>query len=401
MHSLRSLVVKVLTPQSKARILYWYLSVKRIILRKRLIQTNYVCSAIGTPDRHCFFGYYDISPFNQKNEVIFLQLDKILNKAEIVLHDREKNNCRIVTTTSAWNWQQGSRLRWYPKTEDTIVFNDFKNGRYIARKLNIKTGQEEVINTPLYDIDCNGKYGITLDFERLGVKRPGYGYTCQPYQEPQNLKGEGVDLVNFAKGTTERIVTYSDIADVLQLKRNDFRNNYINHLSFTPSGERFMFFWLTVVENFHQAFLLVYDLKSKQIKPLETEGKVSHYLWLDEDHLLCTVYNKKQECRYVIYGLDGSKCHVFKAIDYDGHPIWYKDGLILTDSYPDRNGYQRLVVCNLETDETKQILETFQKPAISVERRTDLHPRYDAATDTICIDASPKGTRKFLLITNK
>lgn len=399
--SIRGLLKKVLSPENKRNVQSLILNIDRLIHRRRRIRSCYMWQTLGETSKHCFFGYYDVSPFNTKGEILFLQLNKEQKEAEVVLYDR--NNCQYkhLTNSCAWNWQQGTRLRWFPKYDDRIIFNDFKGGKYFAREINIRTLEERTYCRPLYDIDCNGRYGLSLDFERLGVKRPGYGYICLPYSEPTDLSGEGIDLVDLNADTAKRIITYKDIATVIGSNASDFKNNYINHLSFSPSGDKFMFFWLTIVGSFHKAYMLVYDLKAERIQPLEMEGKVSHYLWLDDEHLLCTVYDENQECRYIIYGLDGSKKHVFKSIDYDGHPIWYKDGLILTDSYPDRKGFQRLMVCNLETDETKQILEIFQEPAISVERRTDLHPRYDQESGTICIDASPRGKREFLLFTQK
>lgn len=399
--SLRSTLASLLSPSLKKSLQSLQLNVERIFSGKKRIETHLRCHDIGDKSCSCFFGYYDITPFNSKGEVVFHQLNSNLGEVDIVLYDRSNEQYRSITTSKAWNWQQGSRLRWFPMSDDRIIFNDFKDGKYFSRDVNIRTSEESTYSKPLYDIDCNGRYGLSLDFIRLGVKRPGYGYTCVPYSDPKDLGVEGIDLIDFGTNTSKRIITYRDIADTIGADDVDYNNNYINHLSFSPSGNKFMFFWLTIVGSYHKAYMLVYDLKSEKIVPLETVDKVSHYLWLDDDRLLCTVYDGKQDCRYVIYGLDGSKRHVFKSINYDGHPTWYKDGRILTDSYPDQRGYQRLMVCNLETDEIKQILEIFQEPAISVERRTDLHPRYDQASDTICIDSSPKGKREFLLITQK
>lgn len=396
--SIKRKIVQGLSPAQKIKLQSFILNAERLLKGEKLIRTNCHGQALGDKSRFSFFGYYDITPFNDKDEVIFHQLSDKLDKADIMLYDRKTNECVRLDSSSAWNWQQGARLRWFPGSNDRILFNDFIEGEYLCRELNIRTKEEKTYIKPLYDVNKDGLLGLSLDFERLGVKRPGYGYTCKPYKEPSNLCGEGIDLVNLKTNSVQRIITYTDIARAIGVEGDIFSNNYINHLSFSPSGDKFMFFWLTIVKHYHKAYMLVYDMKDKTLIPLETEEKVSHYLWLDEEHLLCTVYDLNDNCRYVIYGLDGSKKHVFKSIDFDGHPIWYKDGLILTDSYPDKKGFQRLVVCNLQNDETKVIAEIFHEPAISIERRTDLHPRYDSRTDTICIDANMTGKRKLLLL---
>lgn len=389
---------KCISPKEKMYLQTLWLNLQRVLQGRKIIKGFKSHMALGEHTLHSFFGYYDITPFNNVGEVLFLNLDKSLRKAEVMLFNRNDSLIRTLATTNSWNWQQGARLRWFPGSNDSILFNDFIEGEYLCRELNIRTKEEKTYIKPLYDVNKDGLLGLSLDFERLGVKRPGYGYTCKPYKEPSDLSGEGIDLVDLKTNTAQRIITYTDIAGAIGVEDDSFSNNYINHLSFSPSGDKFMFFWLTIVKHYHKAYMLVYDMKDKTLIPLETEEKVSHYLWLDEEHLLCTVYDLNDNCRYVIYGLDGSKKHVFKSIDFDGHPIWYKDGLILTDSYPDKKGFQRLVVCNLQNDETKVIAEIFHEPAISIERRTDLHPRYDSKTDTICIDANMTGKRKLLLL---
>ena len=302
--NIRDIVKKGLTPQNKQKLQSVILNTERILCGRKKVETTFWWEAIGEASNNCFFGYYDVSPFNSKGEVLYLKLDKELREADIMLYNRNSNQHKLLSTSRAWNWQQGSRLRWFPKTDDTIVFNDCMEGRYIARKINTSSQEEEIYNSPLYDIDCNGKLGLSLDFGRLGIKRPGYGYTCFPYREPDDLDNEGIDLVNLIDNTSKRIVTYSDIAETIKINNENFSNNYINHLSFSPSGNKFMFFWLTIVGSYHKAFMLVYDMQTRSIIPLETEWKVSHYLWLDDDRLLCTVYDERDECSYVIYGLD-------------------------------------------------------------------------------------------------
>ena len=88
--------------------------------------------------KHTFFGYYDIAQMNIKE-------DKIL--AHVVKHNAVTSNDRAIvgyfsitekkfvqiTTTRAWCWQQGARLRWHPLNSNRIILNDVEDEHYLAR----------------------------------------------------------------------------------------------------------------------------------------------------------------------------------------------------------------------------------------------------------------------------
>ena len=136
------------------------------------------------------------------------------------MNDLDSNTKKKVATTNTWNWQQGARLCWMPKSNDKIIFNDYLNGKYISRIINIRTMAESKLNYPIYDIDCNGKYAISLNFSRLGVKRPGYGYLFDDFNSPKKIKNDGIYIIDIPKNKIESILTYEKIAQGLNLKKS-------------------------------------------------------------------------------------------------------------------------------------------------------------------------------------
>ena len=79
--------------------------------------------------------------------------------------------------TTAWNFQQGSLLRWNPVApNDEIIYNSNENGQYKGVILNIKTGEKRFTDRPLANVDSSGNYGLGMNFSRLYDFRPGYGY---------------------------------------------------------------------------------------------------------------------------------------------------------------------------------------------------------------------------------
>lgn len=373
----------------------------RLLYNLKKINSNFVINNISTNGLHTFFGYYDITPFNPiTDEIVYLVLSKDRSTADVCLRNLSIDEFNILARTCAWNWQQGSRLRWLPNDVDRIVFNDYCDGKYIARIVNVRNGEEISLPLPLYDIDQNARYGLSLDFRRLGVMRPGYGYTVDQYVPPKKLDNEGIDLVHLKNGVCERILTYEMVATALKRDFSGFKNNYINHISFSPSGDKFLFFWLEIVSNFHKAFLLVFDLNTKKLQPLELEYKVSHYCWIDNETILATAYDDLLRCRYYRYSVSqaGREVVCNKSLKSDGHPSMVSNDVFVTDTYPDRNGFQQLLLCSLKNDSSESIASIYSVPVANPEERTDLHPRLSPSKKLICFDANIYGKRNIFIL---
>lgn len=369
----------------------------------KLINTPYHVSEIGETGTDTFFGYYDISPFNNKNEILYLEVSKGELCAKVILNDISGSHKKVITTTNAFNTQQGSRLRWYPGTNDVVIFNDYIDGKYVSRKVNIKTQEEELIPYPLYDISPNGKYAITLNFERLGVLRPGYGYTNKPYVPDGDLGNECISLVDMSTYNCSPIITYKEIAEVLGVYDGGYDLNYINHLSFSPNGDKFLFFWLKNETNWVKASMLQFNLDSKEIIVLENELRVSHYTWINNNVIMCTAISGRSindmSCRYYVYEA-GKERRVVGQDDLlrDGHPTLFKNNIFLTDTYPDVYSYQLLFLYDKEKAVKYKLVYSYSVPVNNEEFRTDMHPRFNMDKSIICYDANVKGERRLYLL---
>ncbi len=396
--------IKFLLPDALVEwIVQLVLNIKILSRRQSKISTSrrINITRIGDKNYHTFFGYYDFTPFNiETDEIIYLSLSKKQpTLAAIVVHDLSSNIKRQVASSRAWNWQQGSRLRWLPNSSDKIMFNDYRAGKYLARIVNIRTMQEETIESPIYDVDARGKLALSLSFERLGFMRPGYGYVINPYKPIENLAEEGISLIDLKHHTSKTIITYHDINNCLGGKESPYIDNYINHLSFSPSGNKFLFFWLNASGGYHKAFLMVFDLQSMKMTPLETIEKVSHYAWLGDDSILCTTYDDNYQCRYYKYSIAKERTIVgADRLIYDGHPSVFSEHAILTDTYPDKLGFQKLLLYNLNDNSIETLLSIHSQYKINAEMRTDLHPRLDRTKTKICIDANVRGYREIFIL---
>lgn len=370
---------------------YIYQWAYRLIKCQPIVHSKYNIGFVGDKSSHVFFGYYDVSPFNEKTDE-FLYNKLTNNKLNIYLSNADGGKDVQIASSTAWNWQQGCRLRWMPGNNREIIFNDYDGNNYLSKIVNVDTKRIKTVCAPLYDISCDGTLGVSVDFERLGVKRPGYGYTCRPYIESEhNLSAEGIDLVDIASNTKKMILTYADIQKIKGCNTGDLKNNYINHLCFSPSGRQFLFFWLTVKDGLHKAFLLVHNLDNNQTKLLERFDIVSHYAWYDDDNIICTAIDSNNTGRYYNYKIPTGEKIILnpEILNTDGHPSVYNQHTILSDTYPDMNGFQRLFFADTQNGGYIELLRLYSNCRIEGERRTDLHPRFNRDKSVICFDCNP------------
>ena len=397
---IKRILKSVLDVQTRARLRLLFLDFKRLFIKNKII-SSYSYSILNEKYANVFFGYYDVTPFSaDEKSLLYLCLKDNQETIDIKMYDIALKNNKTLAQSHAWNWQQGCRLRWFPGKENCIIFNDADESKYYSRILNIKTHQETYLSFPLYDIDRNGMKGITTDFTRLGNKRPGYGFTLFPMGDV-NKDTACIDIINISNNTVESSLTYGIVMQALGISDDKLENCYVNHLSFSPSGNKFMFFFIEVQDDYHQANMLVYDLTTKVLHVVEDQRKVSHYVWENDDSIIATSYERNFKCNYYRYSVDErNKPQVIMkdVLIFDGHPSLLKNGLLLTDTYPDNDCFQTLYTIDEAGNKISTLMKLYSTPHFSGERRTDLHPRISPSNNYISIDTNVDGHRSMLLI---
>lgn len=374
------------------------LAMKSVSLKSNII-TNYDVETFGMKDSNAFFGYYDISPFSHCGEkILYLQINKS-NMADILVRNLKTNDEIIAGCTKSWNWQQGCRVRWLPGNDNTIIYNDFNNLKYFTKIVDLNNNFTRCLDWPLYDINNTGRFGVTVDFSRLGYYRPGYGYTNIGYIEPSSILNEAISIVDIHLNTIEKIITYEDIWKSLGGSGINLRDCYINHISYCPSGNKFLFFWVQIINGVHHASLLVYDITQKRILVLEDDLSVSHYDWIDDESIVITAYDNHRKCGYYIYSLDNTKKALLpEVLNEDGHPTWIDENILVSDTYTDKYGYQKIICIDINQNKIETIIEIYSSYKISGEKRCDLHPRVNKSNNTICFDSNTNGIRKINIL---
>src|SRR2546427_8748591 len=96
--------------------------------------------------------------------------------------------------TTAWNWQQGARLQWRPRS-DEIVWNARSDDgtKYVCSVYNFHTGKRRTLPRPIYDLSPDGATALTHDFERMKHRGTEYVGIEDIYKDQYAPSKTGID----------------------------------------------------------------------------------------------------------------------------------------------------------------------------------------------------------------
>lgn len=354
--------------------------------------------------KNVFNGYYDINPLKEEKMLVHINKnnDKTSNKCiEIGYYDINNRNYKNIITTKAWSWQQGSRLRWSNLLENVINYNDWKEEKYCNIFYNIKDKKIiKKIDFPLYDMTKDEKYGLSINFSRLQRLRPGYGYNVLPdkTENEKAPKNDGIFLIDINNNTSKLIIPLDKLA-----KTNDIKleyEHYINHISISPNGRKFIFFHIYNKKNGGWITQLCSsNIDGTDLKILDNINLVSHYTWKNDKEILITgIEMENNKFFYKQYDIDGKyiKDITKNELEQDGHPTYIDENNFISDTYP-KNFYQTLFKYNIYEKKRIDIVKLYSDPRLDGEYRCDLHPKYDDKNNIIFIDSTYAGKNRRII----
>lgn len=361
-------------------------------------------------NKNVFFGYYDLKQIKEDKMLVHVSNKNANTKTDLVeigYYNLKNNKYNFITTSRAWCWQQGSRLRW-SKHENTIFFNDVNEDRYCTKKYDILNKKVlDIIEYPLYDIDKEESYGISINFSRLQRLRPGYGYNALKENNKMEKapKNDGIYIVDIENKERKILMSLYELS-----KKNDKEleyYHYINHVSISPSGEKIMFFhiWTNERGNNRKTELCIINKNGEEFEVLEEKLLVSHYTWINDDELLVTAVDTlKNKCNYIKYNIGRKSKSIIEDdnLKEDGHPTYLNSNVFISDTYPDIMSNQKVFSYDVNNNKYTQLIKIYANPMLYNEQRCDLHPRVDIKDKRICIDTTfVKKKRSIILINLK
>ena len=366
-----------------------------------------------------FFGYYDKSPWDSSDRyMLCMKANNTWSdvspreKADILLIDTSKSETskdrvKKIAETNAWNVQQSCMLQWLgPDFSSKILYNDYREGKYVSVILTLETMEEKIIPAAVYSVSSDGRFALTLDFSRLYELRPGYGY----YNVPEKTKGVALPdataiwRVDLETGKVTDLLKYTDFANFQPRPemKEEGAVHKVNHIMLSPNGKRFMVLYRWFNGQRKYTRLITCNTDGTDMYVLSDDDMVSHCFWKNNSSILAFENKKKGGPGYYLMKDKTDKyIHCWPQFSNDGHPSYSPDGkLIVTDSYPDR---ARIASINLmdgneKKKENTTIARVFAPFKYDNDTRCDLHPRWNHVGNKICFDSIFEGHRGLYVV---
>lgn len=385
----------------------------RMVEKKCEIAEGVTIRRVTDGPKHHFFGYYDKTPWDKTERYLLaLEVDfmdrppNAEDVATILLIDLETGNKITLADTRAWNWQQGCMLQWMPNAPDRLViYNDRDEDKFVARILDVWSGEKQTLPHPIYTLTRDGKFALTLNFSRLHHCRPGYGYAGMPdlWENDPHPEKDGIYLMNMKTGECSLIISIAQIALFNPKDSMKEAKHWFNHLLVNHDNTRFIFLhrWRPTGQRGFLTRMFTSNLDGKDIYCVSDHDMVSHFDWKDSKHILAWARRHTIGDRYFIF-LDKSGSFEIVGegiLTCDGHCSFSPDGKwILTDTYPDANNMRTLILFRISDNKRFNIGRFFSPPELKDEIRCDLHPRWSRNGKQICIDSAHEGSRQIYML---
>ncbi len=419
-----------------------------------------------------FFGFHDLCPWSPDGRFILGLATDLLrrpptgrDRAEVFIVDTSRPGSKqTLDETLAWNFPQAARQQWVGTSGARLLFNTLENGQPVSRLVDLETGQRLTFAMQVYCVHPGGRFALGINFARLH-RLGAYGYPGiedPTRNEPAPVR-DGIHGIDLESGTIRLILSLADIAGFRAgPSATGSTHHYVTHLVFNPSGTRFCFLhrqWLP--DGGIHTRLLTCDGNGRELCLLG-EGFLSHFAWRDDEHILIWArinegLARLRTGRLVSAGWAAPLVRIAKSVvrpflprsalraNYlllrdrtnerrvigdgilteDGHPMFSPadPDLLLTDTYPDKQGIKTLILFNLKTGGRRDLvrlghsahtvdtregqdalsgLEPWVRAKFGAEHylftrsalSCDFHPRWDRTGTRVCFDSIHEGYRR-------
>jgi len=360
---------------------------------------------------HYYYGYYDNPAFGEGdkkhlcNKVKFW--DRFPTKDDICdlgAFDVKTGEWTKYAETAAFNFQQGCMLQWNPQHPgEEIIYNVREGNEYRSVVHNIKNGKKRVLPGAVANVSRDGRWGLSINLNRVYDFRPGYGYSDVRdtwYDIPQP-KDDGISVINMETGEMKFIFNYEEMSRLFSIDPKD--KVVINHITFSPDNNRLLF----LIRNFpgpntrHWGTGLgTIDRDGKNFHLMNPMDHASHYHWRDDTSLLIWAKVRGVTGMHVITDQSDKSVLLDPAFFFkDIHCIYSPDKkYILGDGYPDQEGYRQIYLFNTQTGKGFMLLRVKSDPIAQGDLRSDLHNRWSRNGKLVSFDSTHEGFRGLYLI---
>lgn len=369
-------------------------------------------------------------------------------------YDLESGEWHYIATSDSFNWEQGAMLQWLPGegNENKVIYNYSDKSHFYSMIQDILTGEKRKIDYPIYGITPDGHYSITLNFERsYWCRAYHYQSVKNPQYDVRVAEDDGIFQVDLIHNTIKRIVAIQDIIALDANNDFDKAKHWLEHIMIDKSGEHFVCLhrftygtgYLTRVvaanidgsnlqiipgwrqmkfthTGFGKTDFIVYGRKMSAIEAAYTNqafktsseqttssrsGSITYVIKQIVKQFVPRGLKeilKKKDDGYRFFSLVDGKYQLtgnyyWKLFHIDGHPsIANNEDYFITDTYPDDNDNQNLVIMNRRTRKAICIA-TLSAGLKGNPASCDLHPKLCHKDQYIVIDTAYTGQHRMIV----
>ena len=358
-----------------------------------------------------FFGFHFHSPWNQNDGQLLAYRycsDVAKNNIEQLPLEigviEEGNNYLFtpISTTRAWNWQQGAMLQWVGNTGN-FIFNDIKEGHIISRLFTGKGTELSDYPMPISDVNPEGTYALSYSFSKLGKGAPEYGYKQYSFSQgsENDAAGDGMWLLPIAGGKPEKLFDIKELSAASPHNSMTGSEHYFTHCLFSPSGHKFAFFhrWINSMNVLFTRFHIC-DQSGGQLQTLPVSS-ASHIAWQNDKTILAYCVPLKGRRGYYLFDVESNEYHPLGETYFtsDGHPQFLRGtDCLVTDTYPDKYRLQRLYIFDVKKNKGLELAKLKIPFPFRYGKRCDFHPRWSPDGRKICFDSAHTGERSLCIM---
>jgi hypothetical protein len=359
-------------------------------------------------DSEHLFGYYDKSPWSPDGRHFLLQCLSSRTRntnTRILALDSLDNRVVNLGKSTAWNFQQGSMLQWGNASgQQVALFNDFEGDDLITRIVDCEGKEISRLPLPVQAYHPDTGKIISINYNLLLDNRVDYAYNALAKNQNVSPRHDGLFLMDLEKKNPELRIPLEWFSKHQPRADMASSNHWLNHAMFSPSGRKLLIMhrWGTGHRRTSRLYCVPVD-KGEPTLLLDMD-MVSHYSWLDDNRIITYCRSNNGDAYYVVDVETTEAVQVMNPevmLLGDGHPsISAVTNLVISDTYPDRQGTQQLHAFDPDQIEKPlmPILRVAHSPAFHGDQRCDLHPRWHPTESMIAFDSVLSGKRRCWIV---
>ena len=378
------------------------------------------------PHEHLLASYFGINSWSPDNRYLLTLETDIKNHlpdgepCTLGLVDTQDGDKFIpVTTTRCWNFQEAAMAHWMPCEKDTFVFNDVMDGRFCAVVMNWKTKKERAYPFPVSAVTEDGRWALSINYARLSMTRPDYGYAGDGQDARGGVKfpaDDGLWRVDLQTGEARLLVSCADLRDRVPAVESDAGLSYICHTVISKDNRRVYFLSRSVEKSMAgtrkwsgpkwKTTAFTCNADGTNVRRCFPDGwGSSHFNWKpalterDGRTMVVTCFWQNKVYTHVEFTVgEEADAHQIggSAMNFDGHCIYSPDGrFVVGDGYGGKNHFRQWKIVRLADNSVFEVGSYFVPETYrDTYCRCDLHARWRPDGRQIGFNSVHEGSRQ-------